>query len=108
MNSLDSFSVRDLIQALGQMHSTISAQPGGQAPTFHFHAEPRQNKATKTTLTSNWKPLLGASYAFLIGATSFWAMPRNACAQVYVTEFAGSPLIGVVGKYDAKTGAAIN
>ena len=62
----------------------------------------------KTTLTSNWRPLLRVLYAFLIAAAALWAMPRNACAQLYVTEFAGSPLIGVVGKYDAKTGAAIN
>jgi hypothetical protein len=62
----------------------------------------------KTTPTSNWRPLLGALCAFPIAAAALWAMPRNACAQLYVIEFAGSPLIGVVGKYDAKTGAAIN
>jgi hypothetical protein len=62
----------------------------------------------KTTLTSNWRPLLRALYPFLIAAAALWAMPKNACAQLYVTELTGGGLIGVVDKYDAKTGAAIS
>jgi DNA-binding beta-propeller fold protein YncE len=56
----------------------------------------------KTTLTSNWRPLLRAFYPFLIAAAALWAMPRTARAQLYVAE--GT----FVGKYDAKTGAAIS
>ena len=63
----------------------------------------------KTTLTSNWRPLLRAFYPFLIAIAALWAMPKNARAQLYVTEApqGGGP-IGVVDKYDAKTGAAIS
>ena len=43
-----------------------------------------------------------AFYPFLIAAAALWAMPRTARAQLYVAE--GT----FVGKYDAKTGAAIN
>jgi hypothetical protein len=56
----------------------------------------------KTTLTSNWRPLLRALYAFLITIAVLWAMPRNAHAQLYVTQG------NIVSEYDAKTGAAIN
>ena len=80
----------------------------GQTPIFYVPAEPRQNKAMKTTLTSNWRPLLRAFYPFLIAAAALWAMPKNARAQLYVTELPGGGDIGVVGKYDAKTGAAIS
>jgi hypothetical protein len=62
----------------------------------------------KTTLTSNWRLLLRALYPFLIAAAALWAMPKNARAQLYVTELTGGGPIAVVGKYDAKTGAAIN
>src|SRR5258707_1052328 len=62
----------------------------------------------KTTLTSNWRPLLRALYPFLIAAAALWAMPKNARAQLYVTEFPQGGAIGVVGKYDATTGAAIS
>ena len=48
-----------------------------------------------------------ALYPFLIAIAALWAMPKNAHAQLYLTEFPGGGL-GVVGKYDAKTGAAIN
>jgi DNA-binding beta-propeller fold protein YncE len=60
-----------------------------------------------TTLTSNWRPLLRAFYPFLIAIAALWAMPKNAHAQLYVTEVPGDNG-GVVDKYDAKTGAAIN
>ena len=60
-----------------------------------------------TTLTSNWRPLLRAFYPFLIAIAALWAMPKNARAQLYVTDVpAGTD--GVVDKYDAKTGAAIS
>jgi DNA-binding beta-propeller fold protein YncE len=38
---------------------------------------------------------------------ALWAMPKNAHAQLYVTEVPGDNG-GVVDKYDAKTGAAIS
>ena len=66
-----------------------------------------------TTATSNWRPLLRAFlralYPFLIVIAALWAMPKNAHAQLYVTEFpqGGGP-IGFVGKYDGTTGAAIS
>ena len=47
-----------------------------------------------------------ALYPFLIATAALWAMPKNASAQLYVIEFPGG--LGVVGKYDAKTGAAIS
>ena len=34
----------------------------------------------KTTLTSSWRPLLRALYAFLIVVAGLWAMPKNAHA----------------------------
>jgi hypothetical protein len=42
-----------------------------------------------TTLTSNWRPLLRAFYPFLIAIAALWAMPKNARAQLYVTEVPG-------------------
>jgi hypothetical protein len=57
----------------------------------------------KNPITSNFRPLLRAFYAFLITIAALWAMPRNAHAQLYVTQ-----LSGVVSEYDATTGAAIN
>src|SRR5260370_457562 len=67
------------------------------------------NSMHTTTATSNWRPLLRAVYPFLIVIAALWAMPKNAHAQLYVTEFpqGGGP-IGFVGKYDGTTGAAIS
>ena len=48
-----------------------------------------------------------AFYPFLIAIAALWAMPKNAHAQLYVTEVPGDNG-GVVDKYDAKTGAAIS
>jgi hypothetical protein len=80
-----------------------------QTPISHFHSDPpERTKAMKTTLTSNWRPLLRALYAFLITIAVLWAMPRTAHAQLYVTSTPGGGLIGVVSKYDAKTGDLIN
>jgi hypothetical protein len=59
----------------------------------------------KTTLTSNWRPLLRAFYPFLIAIAALWAMPRTARAQLYVTQGGTG---GIVSKYNATTGAAIN
>jgi hypothetical protein len=66
------------------------------------------NSMHTTTATLNWRPLLRAFYPFVIAIAVLWAMPRNAHAQLYLTEFPGGAEIGVVGKYNAKTGAAIS
>ena len=63
----------------------------------------------KTNLTSNLRPLLRASYAFPIAIAALWVVPRNAWAQLYVSQPLLPPgLFGVVSEYDAKTGGAIN
>jgi hypothetical protein len=54
--------------------------------------------------TSKWRSLLRAFYAFLIAFATLWAMPRNAHAQLYVTQ-AVSP--GIVSEYNASTGKVI-
>ena len=62
----------------------------------------------KSSITSNWRPLLRALYPFLIAVAVLWAMPRNAQAQIlYVTNRPGSGAV-VVSKYNAITGALIN
>jgi DNA-binding beta-propeller fold protein YncE len=58
----------------------------------------------KTSIPSNWRPLSRALYTFLIAIAALWGMPRNACAQLYVSQAE----IGVVSEYDATTGAVIN
>jgi hypothetical protein len=58
----------------------------------------------KTTLTSNWRPLLRAFYPFLIAIAALWAMPRTAGAQLYVTQGGTG---GFVSKYNTTTGALI-
>src|ERR1700758_3714909 len=60
-----------------------------------------------TSITSNWRPLLCAFYPFLIAITALGVMPKNACAQLYVTSRPGSGA-GVVSEYDASTGKVIN
>jgi hypothetical protein len=55
-------------------------------------------------IISNWSPLSRAFYGFLIAIAALWPMPRNVCAQLYVAQ----NFSGIVGEYDAKTGAAIN
>jgi hypothetical protein len=45
----------------------------------------------KTTLTSNWRPLLRAFYPFLIAAAALLAMPRNARAQPHRPVDVGTP-----------------
>src|SRR5580704_2380898 len=81
----------------------------------------------KTTITSNWRPLLRAFYPFLIATAALWAMPKNAHAGganspsfiTGLTEPIGLAVLGntlfvanfsnrTVGEYDATTGAAIN
>ena len=57
-----------------------------------------------TTATSNWRPLLRAFYPFLIAAAALSAMPRNARAQLYVTQRSPD---GIVSKYNATTGTLI-
>jgi hypothetical protein len=51
-----------------------------------------------TTTTSNWRKLSPAFYAFLIAIAALWAIPRNACAQLYVSQL--DKTIGIVSKYD--------
>ena len=62
----------------------------------------------KASATLNWRPLLRASYAFFIGIAALWAMPRNAAAQLYVTQstLPGEEL-GGVSEYDANTGVVM-
>jgi DNA-binding beta-propeller fold protein YncE len=60
----------------------------------------------KTTPASNWRPLLRAFYAFLIAFAALWAMPRNARAQLYVTQDSGGT--SFVSEYGTKTGEVIN
>jgi hypothetical protein len=65
----------------------------------------------KTRVTSTYRRLLRAVYAFLIAITALSAMPRNAHAQatapaVYVTQLVLLGPAGVVSKYDA-SGAVI-
>jgi hypothetical protein len=59
----------------------------------------------KTTLISNLGPLLRAFYAFLIVIAALWAMPRNACAQLYVTQ--AGERGALVSEYNANTGKLI-
>jgi hypothetical protein len=58
----------------------------------------------KTIITSMGRPLRRALCTVLIGTAALWAPPRNACAQLYVSD----QNTGTVGEYDAATGAAIN
>ncbi|MBV8098178.1 MAG: hypothetical protein JOZ31_03360, partial [Verrucomicrobia bacterium] len=58
----------------------------------------------KKSITSNWKPLLRVLSAVLITVAALWATPRNAHAQLYVTQYTA----GVVSKYNPGTGAEIN
>jgi hypothetical protein len=54
-----------------------------------------------TRITSNSKPLLRALYLVLIAA--LWAIPRNACAQIYVANHPKDST-GVVSEYDQRGG----
>jgi outer membrane protein assembly factor BamB len=58
----------------------------------------------KKSITSNCRPLLRVLSASLVTIAALWAMPRNAHAQLYVTQYP----TGVVSKYNAETGAVIN
>jgi hypothetical protein len=66
----------------------------------------------KTALPSPSRPLRRALCTALIGIAALWALPRNACAQLYVSNqiTAVNPIYGgdSVGEYDAATGAPIN
>ena len=63
----------------------------------------------KSSVTSNFRPLLRAFYPFLTAFAVLWAVPRNAGAQLYVTwmPFQDSDK-GFVSEYDATTGDGIN
>ena len=58
----------------------------------------------KSSIISNSRPLLRALYVFVIAIGVLWALPRNAHAQLYVTQF----YTGVVSEYSASTGEMIN
>ncbi len=60
----------------------------------------------KTRITANFRPLLRAFYPFLIAIAVLWAVPKNAQAQLYVTNRPGGGA-GVVSEYNATTGAVI-
>jgi hypothetical protein len=63
----------------------------------------------KTSTTPNWRPLLRAVYTFLIGIAALWATPRNAYAQLYVTQSTlPGQEVGGVSEYDANTGVLMN
>jgi len=51
--------------------------------------------------TSNWRPLRRALSTLLLGTAVLLAMPRSACAQLFVANFNSN----TVGEYDANTGA---
>jgi hypothetical protein len=57
----------------------------------------------KSSITANLRPLLRAFYPFVIGIAVLWAVPRNAHAQLYVTQSGDS-----VGEYNTTTGEVIN
>jgi DNA-binding beta-propeller fold protein YncE len=61
----------------------------------------------KKNIPSNWRSHSCALSAFLIVIAALSAMPRNARAQLYVTQMQGS-IGGIVSKYNATTGAPIN
>ena len=63
----------------------------------------------KTSITSNWRPLLRAFYPFLIAFAVLWAVPRNAQAQLYISQMPLYPdsVTGIVSEYDPNTGALI-
>jgi hypothetical protein len=63
----------------------------------------------KKSITSNWKPPFPASYLLIIAIAVLWVMPRNARAQLYVSQSPFGPEgSGFVSEYDATTGGAIN
>jgi len=61
----------------------------------------------KTPFTS-WRPLLRAFYAFLIASAVLWVVPRTARAQLYVASRPSPSAGGLVGEYQAFTGAVVN
>ena len=54
----------------------------------------------KKSIASHRRALLHAFYSFLIAIAVLWAMPRNACAQLYVTNGAGGGGVEVVSEYN--------
>src|ERR1700751_1963305 len=60
-------------------------------------------------LTSNWRRSFPASYLLIIAIAVLWAVPKDACAQLYVFNRPEGRFGGeVVSEYNATTGAAIN
>ena len=54
-----------------------------------------------TSVTSNWRLLSRVLYLFLIAVATLWAMPRNARAQLYVSQ---GQEFNSVAEYDVNTG----
>ena len=57
----------------------------------------------KTIIISNSRLLRRAFWALFLCMVALWAMPRNACAQIYVGQGNYE-----VGTYDATAGTALN
>jgi hypothetical protein len=78
--------------------------PEANKPTFSLHLE----QSMKTIVGSNARPLCRALfYTLILCISAFWALPRSARAQIYVSQEVSSST-GTVGEYDATTGAVIN
>jgi hypothetical protein len=57
----------------------------------------------KKSITSNWRPPFPASYLLIIAIAVLWVMPKNARAQLYVSQQPfGKPAF--VSEYNASTG----
>jgi DNA-binding beta-propeller fold protein YncE len=105
MNSRDIFSVRGpKPQALAQIHSTMDLLP--QQQFFTFALDPRKNQTMKSSITSNLRPLLRAVYAFIFAIAALWVVPRNAQAQLLVTQMPLYPdsTAGIVNIFSPDTG----
>jgi hypothetical protein len=108
MNSLDIFSVQDLVQACqGFIRQWVSYPTAKHAGVFTFALNPLQTKTMRTSIISNLRPLLRALYLLLIAIAALSAMPRNARAQLYVTAQQPGQLEGV-STYNTETGEIIN
>jgi hypothetical protein len=81
--------------------------PNGQTQVPHFTLNPGKNQTMKSSIISNWRPLLRALYAFLITIAAVWVMPRNVDAQLYIDQINQKTDIGLLSKYNATTGAVI-
>jgi DNA-binding beta-propeller fold protein YncE len=58
----------------------------------------------KPIMPSNWKAQRRVLCTFFLGITTLLAMPKSACAQLYVSQSTAN----TVGEYNANTGTAVN